>query len=52
MAYLFVLAIFVTVWFGSINFTKLVGRESIPAMNFIIMAAAITAVITRLIGLW
>ena len=52
MAYLFVLAIFVTVWFGSINFAKLVKGEPIPAMNYVIMAAAITAVITRLIGLW
>lgn len=52
MVCLFVLAIFVTVWFGSINFTNLVGGEPIPAMNFIIMAAAITAVITRIMGLW
>lgn len=52
MVYLFVLAIFVTVWFGAINFAKLVNGNSIPAMNFVIMAAAITAVITRIMGLW
>ena len=49
---LFIVAIFVAVWFGSVNISKLIMKDSIPYGNFIIMAMALTAVITHVMGVW
>ena len=49
---LFVVFVFLSVWFGAINFAKLVGKQPISATNFIIMAVGFTGVITRLLSVW
>lgn len=49
---LFVIAIFVSIWFGSVNLAKLIRGNTIYWWNFFIMSAAITAVITHIIGVW
>lgn len=51
-SFLFALAIFVSVWWTSINTAKLIRGALIPVWNFVIMSAGITAVITKCIGLW
>lgn len=50
--FLFVIAIFFSVWWGFINFAKLFRCEAIPALNIIVMSAGFTAVITHIIGIW
>lgn len=49
---IFVIAIFFSIWWSSINFVKFIRGESIPWLNFVIMTAAFTAVITHVIGIW
>lgn len=49
---LFVIAIFCAIWFTSLIIGGLIAKNSIPAWNFILMAAALTAVITHIIGIW
>lgn len=49
---LFVVFIFVSVWWGAVNFVKMFYKEHIPFLNFIIMAAGFTGVITHLLGVW
>jgi len=50
--FLFVVSIFFSILWGSINFTKCFMRNTIPPLNFIFMAAGFTAVITHIIGIW
>lgn len=49
---LFAVFIFASVWWVSINVTKLIRGQAIPFWNFVIMSAAITGVIAHAIGLW
>lgn len=49
---LFVIAIFVSVWMGSINIAKAISREGIPFLNFILMSIGVTAVITHILNIW
>lgn len=49
---LFVIAIFVAVWFTIINVVRTIYKNKLTAFNAIIMAAAYTAVITHVIGIW
>lgn len=49
---LFIIAIFVAIWFGSVNVSKVAVKDSVPAGNFIVMALAMTAVITHILGVW
>lgn len=52
VTFLFVLSIFVSVWFGSINIARMIQKIGIPTWNFVIMSIAITGVITHLSGVW
>lgn len=49
---IFVIAIFVSIWFTIINVIRTIYKNRFLPMNGIIMAAAYTAVITHLIGIW
>lgn len=49
---LFIIAIFVAIWFGSINACKVAVKDRIPYGNFIIMAMALTLVIIHVMGVW
>ena len=49
---IYVIAIFVAIWFTAVNVSKTIYRNKIPALNFILMAAAYTAVITHIAGVW
>lgn len=46
---LLVVFIFITVWMGAINVTKIIYRNSIPWGNLIIMALGITGIIAYFI---
>lgn len=48
----FVIAIFFSIWWGSVNFGRLIRKNEVPWLNLVIMAAAFTAVITHVIGIW
>ena len=50
--FLFVFSIFISIWFTTVNVVKTIRGAAIPASNFAIMAAAITAVITHFVGIW
>lgn len=49
---LFIIAIFFGIWFTTVNIILAVHGRPIPAWNFIIMSASLTAIITHLIGIW
>ena len=49
---LFVIAIFVSIWFTILNVVRTIYGNKLTAANAIIMAAAYTAVITHVIGIW
>lgn len=52
MKMLFVVALFVSIWFGSVNIMKAIRGHAIPSANFFIMSIAFTAVITHFMGMW
>lgn len=49
---LFAFAIFISIWFTFANLCKAVRGHGISGWNLAIMSAALTAVITHLIGVW
>ena len=49
---LFALSIFVAIWFGSVLIMKFIRGHTIPAFSIIVFAAAVTAIITKTIGMW
>lgn len=49
---LFAFCIFMSIWFGTVNIVKAVRKQAISAVNFIVMSAAFTGVITHIIGIW
>lgn len=48
----FVLAIFVSIWMGSIIITKMIYKDAIQWWNFILFSIGLTAVITHIAGIW
>lgn len=50
--FLFAFSIFISIWFTTVNVVRTIRGAKIPAINFAIMSAAITAVITHFIGIW
>lgn len=49
---IFIFAIFISIWFGFVNFSKLVRGHAISTLNIVLMAAGITAIITHIAGIW
>lgn len=49
---LFITAIFFGIWFTTVNIMLAANGQTIPAWNFIIMSASLTAIITHLIDIW
>lgn len=52
MVWLYVLALFVSVWYVPLNIMKGVRGRYVPWWNFAIMAASVTGVVTHIQGLW
>lgn len=51
-AILFCLAIAVTLWIWPIIILRFIRGDSIPLWQLIVQAISLTAVITRIIGIW
>lgn len=51
-AVLFIFSMFIAVWWTSVNLAKLIKGERIPWLNFVFMAAGLTAVITYIMNIW
>lgn len=49
---LFILSIFVAIWSSFICFGTLYMKQGLPAINIVMLAASVTAIITRTIGIW
>lgn len=49
---LFVFFIFMSIWWTFVNVGKFVRGHAISKENLIIMSAALTGVITHVIGVW
>lgn len=49
---IFVICIFISIWYVAVNTAKLFRGFAISAFNFAIMSAALTGVITHIIGIW
>jgi hypothetical protein len=50
--YFYVLALFLSIWFGLVIILKAARGQSINAGTFIVFAASATAVITHITGVW
>ena len=49
---LLTIAIFLSVWMGTIVTISAIHKQNIPALNLILLAAGLTGVITHFIGMW
>lgn len=50
--FIFIIAMFLGIWFTTVNIMLFMARQNISIGNFIIMSASLTAIITHLMGIW
>lgn len=46
------IAIFITIWWTSVNIGRFIKNNPIPFWNFVLMSAGWTVIITHIIGIW